>query len=55
MFERMGGYVEEMTALQEHIKSRPMSKAISRLFVTIVEFIVSAGSYLKHGILCKSF
>ena len=54
MFAKVGDYVEEMTALQGNIKSVPMFKAIGKLFVSIVAFIVSAGSYLRHGMLCKS-
>lgn len=38
-----------MRALQENIKSTAMSKAINKLFVAIVAFIVSAGSYMKHN------
>lgn len=51
MFDKIDDYGREMRALQDNIKSAPMSKAINKLYVSIVTFIVSAGSYLKHGIL----
>lgn len=38
-----------MRALQENIKSTAMSKAINKLFIAIVAFIASAGSYMKHN------
>ncbi|KAI7774064.1 hypothetical protein LA080_009425 [Diaporthe eres] len=46
VFDKLGGYVAEIKDLNKYIKSVPMSKATSRLFVSIVEFIVSAGTYL---------
>lgn len=49
VFDKIDDYVKEMQALQQNIKSTAMSKAISKLFVAIVAFIVSAGSYMKHN------
>lgn len=55
MFDRINEYGAEMRALQENIRSPSMSRAINKLFISIVTFIVSASSYLKHGILRKFY
>lgn len=51
MFDKLGGYVDEIRTLNQQIKSVAMSKATSKLFVSIVSFIASAGKYLTRGIL----
>lgn len=51
MLNRLGGYVNEIRTLDRQIKSVGMSKATSKLFVSIVSFIASAGKYLTRGIL----
>lgn len=51
MFNKLGDYVAEIRDLNKHIKSVPMSKATTKLFDSIVAFIVSAGKYLSRGIL----
>lgn len=53
MFQMIDDYGREMRTLRDKIKSVPMSRAINKLFVSIVSFIVAAGSYIKHGTLCK--
>lgn len=53
MFNKIDEYELEMKALKENIRSVSMSKAINKLFVSIVAFIVAAGSYMKHGTLSK--
>jgi hypothetical protein len=54
MFNQIDDYEREMKALKENIRSVSMSKAINKLFVSIVAFIVAAGSYMQHGTLSKS-
>ncbi len=54
MFEKIDEYGQEMWALRDTIRSTAMSRAINKLFVSIVAFIVAASSYIKHGRLCKS-
>ncbi|KAH6660286.1 hypothetical protein BKA67DRAFT_46966 [Truncatella angustata] len=53
MFDSIGMYGQEMETLQDVIRSASMSRAINRLFVSSVTLIVSAGSYMNHGTLCK--
>ncbi|KAI0378641.1 hypothetical protein F5Y04DRAFT_283568 [Hypomontagnella monticulosa] len=53
MFESIEQYGCEMGALQNTIQSVSMSKALSKLFVSMVEFIAAAGSYMKHGTITK--
>ncbi|KAK7744039.1 hypothetical protein SLS62_010339 [Diatrype stigma] len=53
MFQVIDDYSCEIRTLREKIKSVPMFKAISKLFVSIMAFIVAAGSYMKHGTLSK--
>ncbi|KAJ4407659.1 hypothetical protein N0V82_009861 [Gnomoniopsis sp. IMI 355080] len=53
IFDELDEYRQKMTALLANIKSAPMSKAISKFFVSIMAFVTSAGSYLEHGMLPK--
>ncbi|KAI0844147.1 hypothetical protein F5Y00DRAFT_266875 [Daldinia vernicosa] len=53
MFQKIDDYGQEMKALQDNIKSIQMTKAINKLFVSIVGFIVACGSYLSYGTLSK--
>ncbi|KAI1458871.1 hypothetical protein F4805DRAFT_422887 [Annulohypoxylon moriforme] len=53
MFQKIDEYGREMRTLQDNIKSVPMSKAINKLFVSIVAFIVASGSYMQHGTISK--
>ncbi|KAJ0114040.1 hypothetical protein J7T55_007874 [Diaporthe amygdali] len=52
-FSQIDGYYQKMRAMHGNLKSAAMQKAINKLFVSIVAFIVSAGSYLRHGMFLK--
>jgi hypothetical protein len=53
-FEKIDGYVEEMGLLGE-IKSKPLYKAVNRLFMSIVTFIAAAASYLGQRVIGECF
>ncbi|KAI0884290.1 uncharacterized protein GGS22DRAFT_165292 [Annulohypoxylon maeteangense] len=53
MFQKIDEYGREMRTLQDNIKSASMLKAINKLFVSIVAFIVASGSYMQHGTISK--